>query len=118
MSYEFTSDSEPVARKQHICSECGEPILKGERHFYQAGKFDGEFYQWRVHKDCLALCKKMHDDNGFDWYDGIQPLSEYDPPEVLAYRGFFPHAVCRYERRAERLSAAWEARSASRKAAP
>jgi hypothetical protein len=61
-----TSDCEPFvfanegwkrARKQHKCSACHEPILRGDRYYYHASLFDGDM---DVVKQC-ARCRAMYD---------------------------------------------------------
>lgn len=58
---EIYSDSEPRAKKQHRCEECRAPILVGERHYYYAGKWDGDFSSGRQHTLCLQACVYVRD---------------------------------------------------------
>ena len=58
---EFFSDSRPVARKEHICCECGTAIEKGEKHYSCSGKWDGDFLSYRQHLDCLKACETFRD---------------------------------------------------------
>jgi hypothetical protein len=42
-----------VARKVHVCSECGDDIQPGEKYEYVAGLWDGS---WSVYKTCWTCC--------------------------------------------------------------
>src|SRR5947207_2882218 len=50
-SNEFYRAVERRAAKPHRCCECGDVIVKGERHHYATGKTDGEFWDNRT---CLV----------------------------------------------------------------
>jgi len=56
----------PVARKQHTCMECGEPIPAGARYEYVKGLCDGS---WFTHKTCWS-CKVMRDSLFHSWTYG------------------------------------------------
>jgi hypothetical protein len=43
------------ARRVHRCEECGGGIQLGELHRYGRGRFEGEFYDWRMCARCDAL---------------------------------------------------------------
>jgi len=58
---EFFSDKTPVARKVHMCCECGTEIEKGEKYYYCCGLWDGDFSQYRQHLDCLKACETFRD---------------------------------------------------------
>ncbi len=45
----------PIARKEHICQNCGEPIRKGERYLNIAYKLDGKLKNRKTHSGC---CEK------------------------------------------------------------
>jgi hypothetical protein len=44
--------SNPKARKIYVCGWCGEIILKAERHTHFKGSWQGEWQDWRMHKEC------------------------------------------------------------------
>jgi hypothetical protein len=89
-------DQYPKARKDHKCDECGSFIRKGVVYHKQTGIFDNEPYTWKVHKDCAQLYFKMNADSG-SWIDEQIRLSEFNLDEIQWYRGYFPHAICRFE---------------------
>lgn len=46
---EFVAPTEwRQAHRAHRCEECGNPIPLGELHKYGRGRFEGEFYDWRM----------------------------------------------------------------------
>jgi hypothetical protein len=59
---EFFQWSEPRARKEYDCCECGAPIEKGERHFQATGKWEGDFFSVRQHLLCCQTCMVIRDD--------------------------------------------------------
>lgn len=65
MSYEIIRQSQPKARKVYRCTWCGEDILKGEKHHYNVGNYEGDFQESRYHDDCnTAAVKYFIDDPG------------------------------------------------------
>jgi hypothetical protein len=48
-------ESEPVARKDHRCTECGRRIAAGERYSYTWGIWDGMADTFKTCPRCLAL---------------------------------------------------------------
>ena len=50
--YEIISETRPKARKQYNCIWCPEKIQKGEVHFHEVSKYDGEFQDHRWHLEC------------------------------------------------------------------
>lgn len=46
---------EIVARKEHQCDECSEPISKGETHFFGKGVCDGS---WMCYRCCIP-CRRI-----------------------------------------------------------
>lgn len=65
---EFFNETYHTARKEHCCECCERKIQIGERYSYQAGKFEGEFFDRRYHIDCSMKMKDFWEDN-LD-YDG------------------------------------------------
>lgn len=68
---EFYNQSQPKARKDHVCEYCEQKIHKREIYSYETGKYDGDMF---VRKLCLT-CKNILDgfcrDSGeeeFDWW--------------------------------------------------
>lgn len=61
---DFYTWTEPVARKQHRCVECRAPILKGEKHFRYAGKWEGDLSTGRQHLECMEACMLLRDKFG------------------------------------------------------
>lgn len=56
--------TETKAIKEHSCNFCTEKIEKGETYLKSTHKYEGEVYDWKVHKHCNALAErlKMYDD--------------------------------------------------------
>ncbi len=48
-----------IARKPHVCCECGSPIDTGEKYRNIRGRWDGE---WATFKQC-ECCAEIWDDN-------------------------------------------------------
>jgi predicted RNA-binding Zn-ribbon protein involved in translation (DUF1610 family) len=57
-SYDYSDERSVVARKIHVCCECGDVINRGEEYEYFKGVFDGE---WEVHKTCKP-CRRIGSD--------------------------------------------------------
>ena len=66
---EFVTYRQPVARKEYVCDLCNGKIMVGEKHVYQAGKFDGEFFSVRLHRACNAVIDEYCRDTGYGEYD-------------------------------------------------
>lgn len=58
---DFYSERTPRARKPHRCFECGRTIPTGDTYRLIAGKWDGEFDQYRIHAECYALAERLGD---------------------------------------------------------
>lgn len=52
---EFYNSRLIIARKKHICYECGMHILKNEQYEHVSGKWNGEIQVYKTCKDCLDL---------------------------------------------------------------
>lgn len=61
------SRTQPTARKQHICYECGTTIRSGEKYQKDATVFEEEFHDYKICMTCLKIR-----DNLFEcgWYYG------------------------------------------------
>lgn len=72
MSYILLSESHPVARKEHKCIWCGQPISVGEKHRRERSIYDGKFQDQRWHFECDEAFKaEIH-------YEGCYEL-EFEP---------------------------------------
>ena len=72
-----------TARKPHVCGECGETIMPGEKYEHVAGLWEG---YWEKHKTCIpctrirgdlfscfiygGLREMINDNFGFDYVAG------------------------------------------------
>ena len=72
MSYHELRSSNVLARKEHLCSWCGEKIEKGLVYRSRAGVFDREFQANREHAEC-AKAMESYDWNENDY--GYMPHS-------------------------------------------
>ena len=52
---EVLRESYPIARKQHVCYECGKTIAIGERYFKEATVFCGKFEVYKTCLECLSI---------------------------------------------------------------
>ena len=66
----------PEAGKEHRCEWCGETILCLEKHAHYVGKWDGEFQNWRMHREC-------YDDASDELEDGFMPYEHERPKEPV-----------------------------------
>jgi hypothetical protein len=75
---DIIEDGFKVARKDHVCDECGHAIAKGERYHRWAGHNDGsEFMTWKSHADCHAAVQalnKQHEVGFYDEWMGLRDL--------------------------------------------
>lgn len=67
MSYEEIQLRTPVARKQHQCEWCPEPILKGDRHVYRFYRWSGETMSGRMHQECYDAMGRSSDQVSDGW---------------------------------------------------
>jgi hypothetical protein len=42
-----------VARKEHKCTYCAEPISKGDGYVFQKGNYDGRWFESKMHPECF-----------------------------------------------------------------
>ena len=59
---------EQTAKKEHKCSWCGETIEVGERYYYQAGTYYGDFQVTKMHLECNNACSKASYEDGMEEY--------------------------------------------------
>jgi len=79
MSYQLLSETNPVARKEYRCIWCPEKILKGEKHYHEVSKYDGDFQDHRWHEECKAaadLFFRKHGEEEFDPHSNKRGTSE------------------------------------------
>jgi hypothetical protein len=65
----------PIARKDHRCEWCGVVIPAGTKHAQFAGRWDGEWQNWRMHSECYhdaSENKALAD--GFTPYENERPI--------------------------------------------
>lgn len=67
MSWTLLSQSNPVAAKEHLCAWCPERIAVGTKHASWAGVDGGDFYQTRMHDECLRASQDSED----SWSDEL-----------------------------------------------
>jgi len=70
MGMDFYNYATPKAKKIHKCEMCGKPIEVGETYSYETGKWDGGFFDRKMHLKCfemlsIMLCETKEDE--FDW---------------------------------------------------
>jgi hypothetical protein len=53
--YRRLSQSNPTARKHHMCDACKEPILKGTKYIRNVHLIDGIFECYKAHWTCPRL---------------------------------------------------------------
>jgi len=72
---EFYNQMMSVAQNEYCCEMCTRRINKGEKHIYASGKYDGEFFQRRMHLGCHSLCEVYWsevDNEIFDYLDVVE----------------------------------------------
>ena len=67
MSYDEIRCKEVVSRKDHFCEWCNQKIIKGEKCWSRAYKFDGDFNCGHQHLECFQA---MKDSDPFEISDG------------------------------------------------
>ncbi len=82
MSHDFGETIWPVAAKDHRCEWCGETITKGEKHAHYKGKWEGEFQDWRMHRECNEDA-----DNSDELQDGFTPYDHERPQPAATEAG-------------------------------
>ena len=76
MMLEFSSMSERIARKNHICDLCGEVITIGEKYNRYSGKYEGEMFDMKHHLMCREIIYQFCDDTD---------SCEYTESEILEW---------------------------------
>lgn len=80
--YTPLSESNPLARKKHKCSWCGEAICPGERYERNVGNYCGELQTSKFHPECAEVCHEEARDWGYDYE--FSPYSNDRPPKEPA----------------------------------
>ena len=66
----------PRARKEYVCTWCGEVIPKGGHAYYRTGKYQGEWMKERYHIDCFGAMRKMDLCDEFTPGENSRPAKE------------------------------------------
>lgn len=66
MSWTHLRDTEPIARKQHLCYLCELTIEKGTRHVCRTGINEDGRVDYRMHPRCEAITRE-DDWKAGDW---------------------------------------------------
>ena len=118
---DLVREATPVARKTHRCDDCQRFIERGTRYRRAFIVDGGDAWSWVSHQDCADLAWAVHQESHGRYADEeeMTPLIDEEPEYLDAFRGKFPHAVCRVEyshqiaeiRNEDRLAAYLAARS-------
>lgn len=76
---EFYNDAVHKARKEHKCEMCHRIINPGEKYHRQSGKYDGDFFDRKLHNTCnniLSAYLSEIEENEFDYSDIYDWLRE------------------------------------------
>lgn len=93
----FVNMRERLARKEHVCSLCKEPIAQREKYYNYAGRYDGKFFEEKYHLVCLrvvlAYCAQTYDDlysddEVYEWAreTACKPCERYDSCFASCFR--------------------------------
>jgi hypothetical protein len=76
-----------VARKLHICGECGRNIAKGERYRYVSAKSDGRVWTAKTCAHCDVPRQWLETNcNGYIYSSVIEDFGEHAEADVLMLR--------------------------------
>jgi hypothetical protein len=56
----ISSNTETKAAKDHRCDFCAGRIPKGDTYIKSTHAYDGSAYDWKTHKHCEALAKRLN----------------------------------------------------------
>ena len=73
---QFHRATEPVARKEYHCDECGRAIKPGDKYEYVVGKWEGEMSVHRTCASCLEIRNAMFCE-GYIYRQLWQDLAEH-----------------------------------------
>lgn len=103
MYWVHLNESEPIARKDHICDLCGLKIHKGEKHVSRSGVGDNGIVRMHMHPRCEAITKDWKDD---DWlyHDEWEFRQELQTKHSL---GFYLSGTVDYQTSERKIDAVW-----------
>ena len=78
------STSKPVARKQHRCIWCGEPILSGTKYLFQRIRWEGSVHTQHWHFECEQAQQQEGRETG-EWE--FSPYDNERPPQLVGNAG-------------------------------
>ena len=64
-------ESNPIARKEHICELCGCKIKKGHKYYRQTNIYDGCIYDWIEHEECHQIASELDMYSECDFGEGL-----------------------------------------------
>lgn len=73
--------TEPVARKRHVCEDCGRWIEAGEKYSRQFLIGDDGPYTWKRCAHCVAFWGMYYSEIAWDYWEGAGPddVVEWEP---------------------------------------
>lgn len=89
---EFFRVKEVNGRKTHQCAQCRSQIDAGERHFYCAGKLDGDFTSYREHLECRKAWEDFRTNHSLGWDEPSEFLAdeELDSDDIAWLKAMHP----------------------------
>ena len=71
----FAQRKEVVARKEHQCEWCPDPIVRGEKYMFMSMLYDGSFMIEKTHLDCEKVMQEhlnqLYKEGGIDAVDFV-----------------------------------------------
>ena len=64
-------ESNPIARKEHICNFCGGKINKGQKYYRQTNIYDGCIFEWIEHEECGRVASELDMYGKCDYDEGL-----------------------------------------------
>jgi hypothetical protein len=55
----FWNTSDPIARKEHQCCECGTTIRPGQKYERTSGLWDGDFCTFKICQNCKRIRESL-----------------------------------------------------------
>ena len=81
MAYHLFSLTPHIARKQHRCIWCYEPVVRGEVYYREASIFEGRHQNFAWHWDCYFDAQAVGEASG-EW----EFISDNERPPMLPFR--------------------------------
>lgn len=73
---EFYNSKEVKTRKEHNCFLCNLKINIGTKVFYEAGKYEGDFFSRYSHLECSKEWNKQNkeadDGDAWGWFESVE----------------------------------------------